>query len=328
MSGCTRVPTEYGRLVKGVLPSTAVLLAVAAQPAAAAFPGTNGPIAMERRVGRLEHRDGQRRRHRRPRRRHRRRAPRPATPRGRPTGAGLRSRAPGTATRRSTSTTRTAAPRPASPSIAARRPRSRVVARRDAPRLRQRLRDGNQELYVVSAAGGSPTRPHVRPRGSTASPRGRRPARSRSPATARANSTSTRWPRTAAAVRRLTQAPGSDADPTWAPLGDRLAYVHGPNMVALDVRVVDANGTDGRTLVCHRRHGALSRAWSPDGTRIAYTVESGSGSEISVVAADGPPAPGTRLASGREPDWAPLPAPAGRRTSAERHRVAAGGRRC
>ena len=34
--------------MKGVLPSTAVLLAVAAQPAAAAFPGTNGPIAMER----------------------------------------------------------------------------------------------------------------------------------------------------------------------------------------------------------------------------------------------------------------------------------------
>ena len=34
--------------MKGVLPSTAVLLAVLAQPAAAAFTGTNGPIAMER----------------------------------------------------------------------------------------------------------------------------------------------------------------------------------------------------------------------------------------------------------------------------------------
>jgi len=34
--------------VKGVLPLTAVLLTVGAQPAAAAFPGTNGLIAMER----------------------------------------------------------------------------------------------------------------------------------------------------------------------------------------------------------------------------------------------------------------------------------------
>jgi Tol biopolymer transport system component len=171
------------------------------------------------------------------------------------------------------------------------------------------LRDGNQELYVVSAAGGVPTRLTSDPADD------RQPAWSTTGTIAFASNRTGEFDvysmaEDGSGVRRLTQAPGLDADPTWAPLGDRLAYVHGPNMIALDVRVVDADGTDERTLVST---AAMEHypSWSPDGTRIAYTVESGSGPEISVVAADGPPAPGTRVASGREPDWAPLPAPAG-----------------
>src|SRR5204862_443158 len=74
-------------------------------------------------------------------------------------------------------------------------------------------------------------------------------------------------------VRRLRQAPGWDADPTWSPLGARLAYVHGTGFADLDVDVVDADGTDARPLAATFAVEHYP-SWSPDGTRIAYAVES------------------------------------------------------
>ena len=291
--------------MKGVLPSTAVLLAVVAQPAAAAFPGTNGQIAVER--------------------------PGPsgvaiATVNADGTGdrialdtAGAQNRDPSWAPdgRRLAFTST----RDGNEEIYVWDSDSGVQTRITSDAARDRdpawspdgtrlmfesTRDGNPELYVVPASGGVPSRITFDPADD------RQPAWSSTGRIAFASNRTGDFELFSMAedgsgLAQLTRAPNLDVDPTWAPAGDRLAYVHG-GFGDLDVRVIGADGTNDRPLV---DTGAVEHfpSWSPDGTRIAYAVESSFGPQVSVVAADGAAGPGTRVAAGTEPNWAPLPVP-------------------
>ena len=106
-------------------------------------------------------------------------------------------------------------------------------------------------------------------------------------------------------LRRLTQEPGLDADPSWSPDGARLAYTHAPSIFARDVFVVGADGSGRRPLV---ETPGIEQfpAWSPDGTRIAFA---GDGAVLVMPATPG--ATAFRVGSGTDPNWAPVPPPVG-----------------
>ena len=188
------------------------------------------------------------------------------------------------------------------------RPRSRVVARRDASRSSRASRRQPGALRRARRRR-RPTRLTSDPR-TTASPRGPRPARSRSPAIAAGDFDLYSMAEDGSGVRRLTQEPGWTPIRPGPPAGDRLAYVHGAarRRPGLYVRVATRTGPNARPLA---GTGAVehSPAWSPDGTRIAYAVEGG-GSQVSVSAADGRGIPGRASASGRTRLGA-VPAPVG-----------------
>jgi dipeptidyl aminopeptidase/acylaminoacyl peptidase len=288
---------HYGRPVKRALPAAAVLLALAAHPAAAAVPGSNGPIAMERpsSVGgsiALVNADG--------------------------TGARDGVVAVGPADR--------------DPSWAPDGRRLAFMSNRDGNEeiyvldtetgIQTRLtfnpaqdhdptwspdgtriafasdRDGNQEIYVIPAAGGPEQRLTVDP------------ALERQPAWSSRGVIAFASDRTGdfdlyvmddqgGGVTRLTQEPGADIDPSWAPDGSQIAYTHDNTAIY----AIDATGQNRRLVTA----GAYMHfpAWSPDGTRIAFAL----GGSIAVVPAAGGAALG--VAFGTDPNWGPLPPPVG-----------------
>lgn len=111
------------------------------------------------------------------------------------------------------------------------------------------------------------------------------------------------------ALTRLTFRGG--ADPAWSPHATKLAFERGARS---DVYIV---GADGRGLRRLTFRGGTDPAWSPDGRRIAFSrferIASGGRSSIYTVGTDGR---GLRRvaslasAGGRDladPDWQPLP---------------------
>jgi len=49
-------------------------------------------------------------------------------------------------------------------------------------------------------------------------------------------------PRTGGTMTRLTDGPGFDIEPAWSPDGKRLAYVHSPNTLGGELRLIDVGG--------------------------------------------------------------------------------------
>jgi TolB protein len=103
--------------------------------------------------------------------------------------------------------------------------------------------------------------------------------------------------------RQLTSTAVGEQDPRWSPNGRRIAYFQHTARTAADVWVMDADGRQRRPLT-RSRADERSPSWSPDGRRIAYTrfVER-SGFAVYVVGSAGGPA--RRLARGRDPLWSP-----------------------
>ncbi|PRP93185.1 hypothetical protein ENSA5_44520 [Enhygromyxa salina] len=107
-------------------------------------------------------------------------------------------------------------------------------------------RDGNAEIYVMNADGGAP--------------------------------------------QRLTDSRGDDASPTWSPDGRALAFTSARERArGIDVFVLAIDGGEVRPAVREgSREGSIianDLAWSPDGTRLAFTelTPAGGGAVIAIV---------------------------------------------
>jgi hypothetical protein len=277
--------------VKVVLPVTAVILALLAQPAAAAFRGTNGPIAFEQSGSAIGAINGDK--------------------------TGLRSNlvAVGPADRdpswapdgRHLAFTST---RDGNEEIyvldmdSGAQTRVTVDAARDhdpswspdgASIVFASERDGNSEIYTMPAAGGAARRLTF-----TAAD-DRQPAWSGRGVIAFASDRGgdfDLWVMdgTGGGLTRLTTGPGSDLDPSWAPDGTALAYTHAEN--GFSIRTIDAEGEHDVQLTSPGQYPA----WSPDGTEIAFAEPT-----LQVIPSRGGPA--RTLGIGTDPNWGPVPAP-------------------
>lgn len=104
------------------------------------------------------------------------------------------------------------------------------------------------------------------------------------------------------------------ADPSWAPDGSRVAFAFGPvdavagRAATWDIGLIDVEGTEMDPLVASERDDEAP-AWSPDGTRIAFTRPGEQGDEVWTVAPDGTEETlvATAVEASLEPDlaWAP-----------------------
>ena len=89
-------------------------------------------------------------------------------------------------------------------------------------------------------------------------------------------------------TRQLTENASRDGDPTWSPDGKRIAFVRADywatDNVETSLRVVEEDGSGEETLVQERQGVFLgSPAWSPDGTRIAFTRASFTGRTLELT---------------------------------------------
>jgi Tol biopolymer transport system component len=108
-------------------------------------------------------------------------------------------------------------------------------------------------------------------------------------------------------LRRLTDDPNADFDPSWSPDGRRIAYRHesGGGDSTAEIYMMNADGSQKRNLT--RRPGQdHSPAWSPDGRRIAFaSVRGGPTPGIWVMNADGSRQRRVSRVSGEYPAWSP-----------------------
>jgi hypothetical protein len=63
-----------------------------------------------------------------------------------------------------------------------------------------------------------------------------------------------------------------DWQPAVSPAGDRLCFLRGPQNDMADVFTATANGTGATPLAATTAVGDLNCVWSPDGTRVMYTL--------------------------------------------------------
>jgi hypothetical protein len=168
-------------------------------------------------------------------------------------------------------------------------------------------RDGNPEIYVVSADGRHTrrlTENDVLDGGPTWSPAGDQIAFH----TARdGNMEIYVMDPNGGSVQRLTNDPGADTEPAWSPDGSQIAFVSDRDGNP-EIYVMNADGSNSRRLTDNPANDA-SPAWSPDGNTIAFASQrGGSSSELYLMKTDGS---GVQQisnlfgANGWYPAWAP-----------------------
>ena len=88
--------------------------------------------------------------------------------------------------------------------------------------------------------------------------------------------------------QRLTDNRNNDWDPSWAPDGERIAFMSDRkgDAVSFDIYIMNADGGNPQKLVNNRGWDS-SPSWSPHGKRIAFTSERDGNYEIYVIDADG-----------------------------------------
>jgi WD40 repeat protein len=168
-------------------------------------------------------------------------------------------------------------------------------------------RDGNPEIYVVSADGRNTrrlTENDVLDGGPTWSPAGDQIAFH----TARdGNMEIYVMDPNGGSVQRLTNDPAADTEPAWSPDGSQIAFVSDRDGNP-EIYVMNADGSNPQRLT-NDPAADTSPAWSPDGSQIAFSSNRGGSSiELYVMKTDGS---GVQQisnlfgANGWYPAWAP-----------------------
>ncbi len=80
----------------------------------------------------------------------------------------------------------------------------------------------------------------------------------------------------------LTREETDEYIPAWSPSGDEIAFLS-----ASDICAIQANGANRRVILPGFGFNVYSIEWSPDGTRLAITMENEAGVQLFVVNADG-----------------------------------------
>ncbi|MFL5237874.1 MAG: hypothetical protein ACJ8EL_09785 [Rhizomicrobium sp.] len=83
----------------------------------------------------------------------------------------------------------------------------------------------------------------------------------------------------------LTNDPGVDAEPTWSPDGQKIAFTS-ERAGRFQIFVMNADGS-GPTQLTHEDNGADGPAWSPDGGKIAFVSHSSGHTDIYVMNSNG-----------------------------------------
>ncbi len=167
-------------------------------------------------------------------------------------------------------------------------------------------RDGNPEIYVVSADGRNTRRLTEQPGidgGPTWSPNGEQIAfysdRDGNPEIYIMDANG-------GSVQRLTNDPAADTEPAWSPDGNQIVFVSNRDGNT-ELYVMNADGTNPQRLTDNPADDTAP-AWSPNGTDIVFTSRRNGPAEIFMVQPDGTgPQQLSNLfgANGWYPAWAP-----------------------